>query len=221
VLEPLQTAGTVDGQVDELSSVLQRHADLPVVLIGHSWGAWLSFIVAARFSGLVKKLVLVSSGPFEEQYAADISRVRFGRLGAAQKAEVDGIMQAMESPAPQDKDKLLARFSRLISAADAYDMLPHQEELLNCSYDINVRVWDQAAELRSRGELLKYAEKIRCPVVAIHGAYDPHPAAGVQAPLSRVIKDFRFVLLEKCGHTPWLERQAADKFFACLGEETA
>ncbi len=41
VLEPLQTAETVDGQVEELRAVLETHANLPVTLIGWSWGAWL------------------------------------------------------------------------------------------------------------------------------------------------------------------------------------
>jgi len=56
-------------------------------------------------------------------------------------------------------------------------------------------------------------------VVAIHGDYDPHPAEGVQKPLSALIEEFRFVLLKKCGHTPWLERQAQEEFYKVLEEE--
>jgi len=65
----------------------------------------------------------------------------------------------------------------------------------------------EASQLRSGGELLNLGKKIRCPVVAIHGDYDPHPAAGVQEPLSRVLQDFHFILLKNCGHHPWFERQ--------------
>ena len=64
-------------------------------------------------------------------------------------------------------------------------------------------------------------ELIRCPVLAIHGDHDPHPAEGVQETLSRVIRDFRFVLLEKCGHRPWIEKQAKHKFYQILREEIA
>jgi pimeloyl-ACP methyl ester carboxylesterase len=77
-------------------------------------------------------------------------------------------------------------------------------------------VWPEAAELRRSGRLLELGEQIECPVVAIHGDYDPHPAAGVREPLSRTLEDFRFVLLEKCGHKPWIERQAREAFFAAL-----
>ena len=39
VLEPLQTAASIEGQIDELKTVLKKNADLPVTLIGYSWGA--------------------------------------------------------------------------------------------------------------------------------------------------------------------------------------
>jgi pimeloyl-ACP methyl ester carboxylesterase len=67
--------------------------------------------------------------------------------------------------------------------------------------------------------LLRLASEVQCPVVAIHGDHDPHPAAGVRDPLARVVPDLRFVLLERCGHTPWLERQARATFFEALERE--
>ena len=56
-------------------------------------------------------------------------------------------------------------------------------------------------------------------MVAIHGDYDPHLAKGVEKPLAAVLKDFRFILLKKCGHLPWIERAARDRFYAVLREE--
>ena len=44
VLEPLQTANSVDGQVEELKNVLEKYGNPPLILIGFSWGAWLSYI---------------------------------------------------------------------------------------------------------------------------------------------------------------------------------
>ncbi|NIU02689.1 MAG: alpha/beta hydrolase, partial [Nitrosopumilaceae archaeon] len=76
-----------------------------------------------------------------------------------------------------------------------------------------------AAELRASGELLKLGKLIKCPVVAIHGDYDPHPAAGVQKPLFLTLKDFRFTLLKNCGHKPWIERHARDEFYEILNNE--
>ena len=64
VLEPIQTEITLDGQVEELKVILEGHTDRPVALVGFSWGACLSYIVTAKYPHLIKKLVLVGSGPF-------------------------------------------------------------------------------------------------------------------------------------------------------------
>jgi pimeloyl-ACP methyl ester carboxylesterase len=73
--------------------------------------------------------------------------------------------------------------------------------------------------MRQTGRLLELAHQIRCPVVAIHGDHDPHPAEGVRVPLLSVLQGFRFVLLDRCGHTPWVERHARERFFRALEEE--
>jgi pimeloyl-ACP methyl ester carboxylesterase len=90
--------------------------------------------------------------------------------------------------------------------------LPHKEELIRCNYRIFKSVWEDAHELRRSGKLLKLGKKVTCPVVAIHGDFDPHPFEGVKEPLSGVVKDFRFILLDKCGHKPWIEREAKERF---------
>lgn len=54
ILEFLQTEKSVSGQIDELYKQLTFSADVPVILIGYSWGAWLGFLFASRFPNLVK-----------------------------------------------------------------------------------------------------------------------------------------------------------------------
>ena len=217
VLEPLQTASSVDGQVQELKNVLEKYGNPPLIIVGFSWGAWLSFILTARYPLLVKKLILVSSGPFEEKYTAKIMETRLSHLNADEKKEALSLLFALNSN--EIKSDGFARFGELMDKADSYDPLPHDSELLEGSPDIYQRVWAEASRLRSNGELLKLGEKIVCPVVAIHGDYDPHPAEGVKKPLARVLKDFRFILLGKYGHCPWLERHAKDNFYDTLRRE--
>ena len=216
VLEPLQTAASLDGQVRELREVLKENADLPITLVGWSWGAWLGFIFAARHHSSVKKLILVASAPFEEKYAANIMQTRLNRLKEEERAEALSLVKALNDPAIEDKDKPLARFGELISRADSYDPLPYDSELLECRFDIYRNVWEEASEMRSSGRLLELGKKIRCPVIAIHGDYDPHPYEGVKTPLSHILRDFRFILLEHCGHRPWVERAARDRFYKVL-----
>jgi len=219
VLEPLQTATSLEGQVEELHTVLKQNGDLPVTLIGFSWGAMLSFIFAARYPSFVIKLILIGSGAYEEKYAADIMKTRLSRLDEEGRAEALSLMETLNDPAIGDKNTPMARLGKLISKADSYDPLPYDSEMLECQYDIYQNVWKQASELRSSGELLELGKRMQCPVVAIHGDYDPHPSEGIQGPLSRILGDFRFILLDNCGHHPWLEQEARDEFYRILKEE--
>jgi pimeloyl-ACP methyl ester carboxylesterase len=219
ILEPLQTATTLEGQVEELKVVLEENAALPVTLIGFSWGAMLGFILCARYPLLVKKLVLVGSGVYDERYAADVTVTRLSRLGEEERVAVLSLAEAMNGPATGDKNTAMARMGELMARVDLYDPLPYDSEILEYRYDIYRVVWRQAAELRKQGEFLALGKRIHCPVVAIHGDYDPHPAAGVKDSLSPVIKDFRFILLAKCGHYPWRERSARDSFYRILKNE--
>ena len=216
VLEPIQTAMSLEGQVEELKTVLENNADLPVTLVGFSWGAWLSFIVAARYPTIIKKLILVGSGPYEEKYAAKIQEIRLNRLSEEERIEFESVFRTLNDPMTENKDIVFARLGALASKADAYDPKIDNSEEIDCQAEIFQSVWSDAAELRSSGQLLELAKHIKCPVVAIHGDYDPHPAEGVQKPLSDILKSFRFVLLRNCGHKPWIERQAKDEFFRIL-----
>jgi pimeloyl-ACP methyl ester carboxylesterase len=216
VLEPLQTAKTIEGQIDELKEVLNTKGNPPATLIGWSWGAWLSFLFAAHNPQLVKKLILIGSGPFEEKFASDIMNIRLTRLWEEEKEEVSSLIKSLENPSFKDKNSVLVRFGQLISKADSYDPESFQSEILGCQYDIYQNIWQQAKKLRSSKKLLDFGKDIQCPVLAIHGDYDPHPYQGVQKPLSAVLKDFRFILLEKCGHKPWIEKSARDRFYEIL-----
>jgi len=219
VLEPLQTAVTLDGQVRELREILEKHGNLPVTLIGFSWGAILSFIFTAQHPQLVKKLILIGSGPYEEKYAANITKTRINRLGKKDRENFLRLAETLNDPSAKNKNEALCSFGKLISKADTYDPLPYKDELLECSYESFKGVWEEASELRSCGKLLELGKEICCPVVAIHGDYDPHPFEGVKEPLFRVLKDFRFILLEKCGHMPWIEREAKERFYSLLRNE--
>ena len=219
ILEPLQTAGSLDGQVEELCAVLDQYADLPVKLVGSSWGAMLSFILAARYPALASKLILVGSGVYQENYAAQIMQTRLARLGETERRAALSLMEQLDDPANPDRDAVMARLGALFTRADAYDPLTLDTEIIEVQYDIHQRVWDDAVRLRRSGELLELGMRIQCPVVAIHGDYDPHPADGIREPLSGVLHDFRFIPLRNCGHLPWIEAQARERFYEILADE--
>jgi pimeloyl-ACP methyl ester carboxylesterase len=219
VLEPLQTATSLEGLVQELLLVLEENAGIPATLVGWSWGAWLSFILAARHPEAVARLILVGAPPFEEKYATDIMQTRLSRLAPDDRNRLLSLMRSLETPGRGDKNSILSDFAALVTKADSYDPVPHGEENTAFRYDIYRNVWEEAYIFRRSGELLRLGEKIECPIVAIHGDYDPHPYEGVVAPISQVVGRFRFILLPKCGHYPWWERAARTRFYEALREE--
>ena len=64
------------------------------------------------------------------------------------------------------------------------------------------------------GEMAPVARSL----AARRGVLEPIQTADT---LSRVITDFRMVILTECGHTPWLERRARADFFAVLDREVS
>jgi pimeloyl-ACP methyl ester carboxylesterase len=219
ILEPLQTAKSIEGQIEELKLILEKHAIQPLTLIGFSWGAWLSFIFACRYNSYVAKLIMVGSGPFEESYASKIMETRMDRLDESERKEAISSFETLNNSSIKNKNKSMERLGKLLFKADSYDPLPYPNDVIEYHTETYQRVWKEAAELRKNGRLLEYGSKMECPVIAIHGDYDPHPPDGVKKPLSDIVKDFRFIELENCGHYPWLEKQARETFYDAIKQE--
>lgn len=215
-LEPFQTSSSIEGQILELKSLLKEHGNLPITLIGHSWGAWLGFIFSATHPSFVSKLILVGSGPFEEKYTPRVMETRLDRLDEKGRLKFHDLGADLSDPNEKNKNEIFSKFGKLMTKIDSYDPLPFEEEELECNYEVFEGVWKEAEELRQSGKLVELGKDIRCPIIAIHGDYDPHPFEGVEEPLSSILMDFRLILLKNCGHYPWLERKAKDRFFEVL-----
>jgi len=217
ILEPHQSARSVEGQLEELHTQLLSTEEGPFQLVGHSWGAWLAFMFAATHPGLVEKLILVSAGSFDPAHAEQLSRARGRKLHQHERdlmARIERALQTREHPPAWAWHRLL----EISLKADSYACLPDMGDKIPPQWDVFLPVWQEAAALRASGELLAFGELIDLPVVAIHGEDDPHPWTGVAEPLGQVLEQFEMYRLPRCGHYPWKERFAREAFFARLEE---
>lgn len=187
--EPLQTATSLDGQVEELLLVIEQNPTKPVLLIGQSWRAKLSYLLAATYPTLVRKLVLVSSGPFEEHSVPLIAENRLRRLSV----EFLHLAERLNTAETPENRVSLSRPGTLAHTADSYGPvdMPAETKALDLPenrVEMYQGVWSEAAELRPTGQPLTLSGHIPYPVVAMHGDSDPHPVAGIQEPLSTRLK---------------------------------
>lgn len=213
VLEPWQTAPSVPGEVDELFRQITTWADPPVVLVGHSWGAWLSLLLAAEHPRVVHGLVLVGCGPLASRYASEVGRARRARLSAEQQRELERCERRLAAASRPPSATALRRLGDLARVTDSYDLLPHRAAVRSGSAAVFRSVWKEAESMRRAGRLIRAARRVRAPIVVIHGDADPHPLRGVVEPLHDVGIEPRVVLLSRCGHEPWWERHARVRFF--------
>jgi pimeloyl-ACP methyl ester carboxylesterase len=208
VIEPFQLGKNITEQIEELHSLILKEATLPVILTGHSWGAWLTIFFAATYPLLVQKLILISTPPLTNEYAPLIKKNREARLTSEDRLPSDPFSPASNlSPV-----ELFKQAGTFYSQIDSYDMLPILDDV-DYRPDIYSSIWSEAEIWRSSGKIIEMIKRISCPVWAIHGDYDPHPWDGVSYPLNKSLADVNFILLNKCGHYPWKERSARDDFF--------
>ena len=221
VLEVLETRDSVAGQIAELAEVLKEHVDLPAILVGHSWGAVLSYMTTARYPALVKKLIIIGMPALEMKDRPDYTPIWLSRLPEKERVELTTLQSFVWSGKEGDKSEAMGKLFRLMARADSFAYAPNKDETLEYQHGINMSVGSEFHKILRTKELLNIGAKIKCPVVAIHGDYDLRLASVVERPLSARIHDFKLVLLEKCGHYPWMERYARDKFFEVLRKEIA
>lgn len=216
IIEPIQTEDSIDGQVEELYTILNEQAQMPISLIGHSWGGFLSLIFTSVYPEQVAMIILISSGPFEDKYAAKLKKTRNSRLSENEAMEIKKIEQSFNDPNIFNKTELLVKLGNLTSRADSFEPIPAKKEVTEYQPEIHNKVWGEAIKLRNNGKFVEIIKNLKCPAYAIHGDFDPHPFEGVKEPCEKYIKGFEFFLLEKCGHYPWLEKNAKDKFYNIL-----
>jgi pimeloyl-ACP methyl ester carboxylesterase len=174
------------------------------------------YLLAAKYPKYVKKLIMVGSGLFDSKYAKNIMETRLNRMSKDEQNQYNELMTKLKE-IPNDSDELFHQMGKLMEKVDFYDPIKvNNSHIVKGQYQIYKNVWPQAAKMRETGELLNIGKSIKCPVIAIHGDYDSHPYQGVKKPLSIMLDNFSFILLDKCGHEPWIERQAKDQFMSLI-----
>jgi pimeloyl-ACP methyl ester carboxylesterase len=218
IVDAYQTGYSIEELIAELYGIIHEQAESPAIIIGHSWGAWLALMFAARHPGYAEKLILIASAPFEDQYVPGILETRLSRMPDQDREKYESLLNRIAT-ADDNIHSAFKELAGILRKTDAYNSSEYTSAEVKFNFHQYNSIWSEAERLRSGGELLEIAGSVNCPVLAIHGDHDPHPAEGVRIPLEDRLTDLRFWLLEKCGHEPWNEIHARQEFFSIMEQE--
>lgn len=219
VLEPIQSAYSVEGLQQQLLQQLQPFAQQqPLVLIGHSWGAWLALLTAVRQPAWFTQLVLIGCPPLTPDYQQQIQERRLDNLPLEDAKRYVQALKILASGPQSRQEQAFGELDELCARADNVcpeDFPPDPDGLTPDLQAFN-SVWPQAQALRKNGSLLKAVQQLSLPVTLIQGLQDPHPAAGVYEPFAQCAKPLTTHLLPRCGHNPFAEKYARKDFYQIL-----
>lgn len=208
IIEPLQSKYSISELICELCMQIKDNISGKAILIGHSWGAWLAALLAEQSPELVEKLILVGCPPLEDKYVDEITNRRLRNLSEKDRCTFNRIKDDITC------SENLLTMQALIEKADNVCLLKSgQPKSTNLDGKMYSQVWSEAAKMRYERRLLSAFSNIECKIYLIHGENDPHPIIGIVYPLLQQNIDCKTYILPKCGHSPFEEEYANERFF--------
>ncbi len=217
VIEMLNHGTRIDEQIEEIYTVVSAIADQPVILMGHSWGAWLGIYYENAHPETVKQLILISSGPFDQDYVNHIGQTRNDRMSRKTKEKLSEHFMKLNEEDEEIANAHFAKAGEIISSLDSFEVdLKDISEKTTVDMSIYQKVWSEASQRRKSGKLIEAVKRVNSPIAVIHGDHDPHPIEGVKKPLEEEGLNAKCFVLSKCGHYPWREKHAKEAFYNIL-----
>jgi len=178
------------------------------VLVGASWGAMLALAAAARHPDRVAGVMLVGCGTFDVRARARLQ----ANLAERTTEEIRRAMREVERthPDPAERAKELQRVSDPL-----YTFKRHEDAVEPASeFDLrgHLESWSDMVRLQEARVYPAAFRSIRCPVLMVHGSYDPHPGPMIREGLIEHVPHLVYHELDRCGHSPWIEEHARDAF---------
>jgi pimeloyl-ACP methyl ester carboxylesterase len=213
-----QGGRTVEALVQHLrETIVEEGGPLPA-LVGASWGAMLALCYAAAFPGTVSRVVSIGCGTFDERSRQELESRLVARETASDRRHLGTIKwQLATARSPADQDAAFGALARLLTRVDIVEPIgPVEDLVIHHDYRAFQAVWTDMVRLQQAGVYPQEFTRVSCPVTMLHGREDSHPGRLIYESLRQYVPTLRYLELERCGHTPWLERHARDPFFAAL-----
>lgn len=210
--EPL----TVARHVRDIRDMLERQfPHSRPALLGHSWGAMLALAFAAEYPQMALPLVLVGCGTFDQAAREEFKR----RLESRRTADMQRRLEELDNDASLTDAERLSRKGGIMD--ELYTVCRRKPLPDEPSGDLigpfdaaaHQQTWDDELRLQAEGRHPAAFAAITAPVLMLHGADDPHPGEIISRGLAQLVPQLEYRELSRCGHSPWNEEYAHEKFY--------
>jgi proline iminopeptidase len=181
-----------------------------LTLVGHSFGGILSMMYAREYPDRIRALALIDSGGPTLQAVPKFNANLEARFSAEEKATI----KEWSDPERKKTDHKRAVLEITKAKTPAYFADRAKAQLLTDSLDeqsFNDAVfWGVVMQMMAL-DLRAGLEKVKAPVIVIHGKQDPLESADE---VHATFPGSRLVVIENAGHFPWLEQP--EKVYSAL-----
>jgi proline iminopeptidase len=202
-------------QVEDLARVVTEFGLVPPTLVGYSWGALLAMLYAVHCRHepswpAPARLVLVSPAPITRAWRDQFETTLAER---GRSATMLAMRETLAASGLRETDPAAYRQRSFELSVAGYFADPHRATALTpfrVTGKVQQSVWSSLGDFDLRDEL----RGVRCPTLVVHGRQDPIPLESAAAAAECLGAEF--VVLEECGHVPYVER--AEALFGVIEE---
>ena len=200
--------------VEDLDAVIAELGLEPPTIVGYSWGGLLALLHAieraANGAALPNALALIDPAPLTRQYRAEFegefARRQSGPRIQAMRAELAASgLRERDPEAYRQRAFELSVAGYFADPEEARDLTPFR-----VVGRVQQSVWESLGDY----DLVESLAGLKVPALFVHGREDPIPLASSERGARAM--DAPLVVLERCGHVPYVEQPAA--LFAALDE---
>jgi proline iminopeptidase len=207
--------------VRDMARVIDELAVDPLHVVGYSWGGLLAVLHALHAAGvdlggddagdplpraapLPASLVLIDPAPltraFRGEFEAEFARRQAGEDVQRLRAELAASgLRERDPDAYRQRGFELSVAGYFADPAASHDLTPFR-----VVGRVQQSVWESLGDF----DLVRHLPAVACPTLLVHGRQDPIPLASTEA-AGAAMPDARLVVLEECGHVPYVEQPGA------------
>jgi len=194
--------------VDDLARVATELRVEPLVIAGYSWGGLLALLQAVEAAGrrsavAPETMLLIDPAPMSRRYRAEFE-AEFTRRQAS--PEIERLRDELAGSGLRERDPEVYRQRAFELSVAGYFADPNVARDLT-PFRVVSRVHQAVWESLGDYDLVPHLSAVRCRSLVIHGRQDPIPLASSEA-CARAL-GARLVVLDPCGHVPYVEQPDA------------